>query len=263
MAININIVKKYSAYLIMSVLPISVFMLLLVPQGLTNALLITGVTVIVCIFVANWLLYNSFRGMLEGQGLLTIMLDSKGVIGLTVLGISNGRIVGKIENKQVSAIYESNLIHTLPAPQIEKNGYTIQKENDKEYLVVSMEHLRQFKYGFEQYPVLIYNTISGQLITKDFLGDREKKLMEHLVFNANETAKSLTRSMLNFSRAVVEAEGEKDGINWGKWIMIVIIVGVVAFMGYMLYQAFVTGGGGDAVISGINSAGSVITDVNK
>lgn len=246
--INIHVLKKYSAFVITGVLPTSIFMMFLIPYGLNTAMIGAGLSVILCIFISDWLLSHPFRKMMEGKGLLTIMMSSKGVLALKILGLSNDKIVGIINGKSVDVKYENNLIHTLPVPT-QGETYKLIKDDKtgKEYMLISQDNFRQYRFGFEQYPVLIYNEITGQLLTKEFLGDSEKQLMSHLIFNANDTAKQLNKSVLAFSRTVVDKEREGQGFDWRILMFWFIGIVIVMFIGYMLYKTFMSGDGGSVI----------------
>ena len=236
--INPFVVRKYLAYLLLGTMPLIGFVVGLLYYGLTNALLICAVTLLLCTVLANKLIVNPFTAMLEGKGILTVTIDSTGVLDFHVLGVGSGRVFGNLFGTDINVPYDPNLIHTVYAPKVNDDGYYITSEADKvtyktdtEYLVLDMTKFRKFRFGFQQYPLLVYNKVTKTLITKDFLGDMEKKIVSHLLFVANERGKDLGRSMLGFSRAVVDAEVQKGSRDWGKlllWLMVGLgVVGII------------------------------------
>lgn len=275
--LNPYVVRKYIAYILLTTIPMCAIVFGIVTYGFNNGMLIGVVSVLLASVIGNRLLNTPFRPMLEGKGLLTVCLDSTGVMDFQILGIQNGRIKGWLFGKDINIPYDQNLIHTLYTPKTHTDGAYVdngdevkavgvvdaegkvtpfKKDADSEFLVIDMRKFRKFRFGFNQYPVLVYNKVTKTLLTKEFIGGAEKSLASHLVFVANERAKDLANSMSGFSRAVVDAEAQKGGSDWSKWIMYVIIGLGVAFVIYMLIKG--GGGIGGAITGALGNVGGVI-----
>jgi hypothetical protein len=260
--LNPYVVKKYLAYLVLGTLPMCAIVFGIAQYGLYNGVMIGAGTLVVSTMLANVLLDNPFKQMLEGKGLLTLSWSSTGIIDAHVLGVGGGSIIGSIMGKQIKEPYDQDLIHTLYQPQVHTDGYKTfpTKDGNGELLVLDMSKFRQFKYGFSQYPVLIFNPVTKTLVPKDFIGNGERNIASHLVYVASERAKEMNSTLFAFSRVVVDKEHNSGGMDMAKWIKYILIGIVVLAIGFFAWK-FMAGGGGGIVSGAVNSATSTVSTV--
>lgn len=258
---NPYVVRRHFANLLVGTLPLCAFVYGIYTFGLNNALFMCASVLLVCMIASNKLTNHEFRDMLEGKGIITVKLESTGVFDFRVLQVANGRIFGDLWGKKVNEPYNPELLYTLYAPENHKDGYAVVKAKDgKDLLWMDLSVFRSYKFGFKQYPMLVYNSVTKTLLTKGDLGDIEKIIASHNVFVANERAKDLNKSLLDFSRAVVDKEFSLKNVELGKWLIYLLIGGIIAFFVWQLFK----GGGGaisDAVSNVASIGGSVVNPV--
>lgn len=257
--INPYIIRKYLAYLLLGTMPMCAIVFGISQYGLYKGIIIASGTMLVCAFLTNVLIDNPFRRMLEGKGLLVIGLDSTGVLDFHVLGVSNGRLTGNIIGKKIYEPYDQNLIHTLYQPKVHLDGYVMHEKEEEELMIVDMRKFRQFKFGFNQYPVLLFNKVTRKLMTKEFIGGNERMMASHLVYVASERAKDLNATMLNFSRTVVDKEHNTGGIDMGKLLKYFLIGIIVLGIGFFAWK-FLGGGGAATIGNAVSSAQSTVSN---
>lgn len=255
---NPYVIRRHFANLLVGTLPLCAFVYGVYTFGLNNAIFIGASVLLVCMIASAKMTNHEFRDMLEGKGIITVKLESTGVFDFRVLQVANGRIFGNLWGKNINEPYNPELLYTLYAPEIHDNGYSVVKYKDavknveKDLLVIDIEKFRRYKFGFKQYPMLVYNSVTKTLLTKGDLGDIEKMIASHNVFVANERAKDLNRSLLDFSRAVVDKEFSLKGVEFGKWLIYLLIGGIIAFFVWQLLQ-----GGGGAISNAIGNVADV------
>jgi len=222
--INPFIIKKYAALIIVGMFS-SIFLLVGtiyygVPIGIVCmfAGLLTGV------IVANLLLKNPFTTMLEGKGILAINLSSTGIMQTFIVKVNPPYIQGKLNGKLVNDVFNRSTVMQLeppkpankPAQFLENGGIKIELDKDE---------LNSARFGFFQYPCLIWNNQLHSVLTKDFLSDKEKgAFAEHGILYLNRKTEELTSHIRDFGRYIVETLKPKDNFFANKWVWLIIVV---------------------------------------
>lgn len=238
-------------------------------------------------FVAVLFLKNPFTDMLEGKGILAIDLNSTGILNVFVVGVDPPYIKGKLRKKLVHDNFDREAVYNLKVPrknigpfarnvQVTFNdklpvpptpGQEMWKDEDGTiHFSLSEDKFNRAKFAMMQYPVLLYNSLLGSIITKDFIADQEKTAFaEHHIMFLTQMMQNLTSSVRDFGRYIVETLKPKNNAFGGKlwiWIIIgVVIVIIIMLFGPSLLSAF-KGAGGAISTAGATTkaaAGGVIT----
>jgi hypothetical protein len=225
--INPFVVKKWAALLMVGLITTVLFFMGLTFYNFLFSFVFMGAGLIVSALVANKLLDNPFRQMLEGQGVLALNIDSTGVIRPFIMAVRSPYVEGKLKNKLVSDVFDRATVLNLAAPQT--SGIVQQGKNkegkDRLVLVLDEEEYNKGRFALFHFPVIIYNEQIQSIVTKDFLADREKSAFaEHTVLYLNRKMEELTSAIRDFGRHVVENLKPKGfPISSGMIIIIVII----------------------------------------
>lgn len=179
-------------------------------------------------------LKNPFSQMLEGHGLLTINLDSTGVLQVFIMGVRQPYIGGKLGKKVVEDVFDRESILHLAKPK-----KALQKAEGLPggglRIELSEDELNKGRFALYHYPVIIYNQQTGTVITKDWLGEKEKTAFaEHSILYMNRRVEELSAHVRDFGRAVVELI--KPGKNiLNRWWLWAIIFGIFIFVMLLLF----------------------------
>ncbi len=118
-------------------------------------------------------------------------------------------------------------------------------------LKIPKHQLADSKFGMEAYPVFLWNDQTKTLIGKEFLSTQEKTAFaEHIMLHFIKVAEELNTNFLNFGRYVVSHLSPAQGFFSSgigqiiKWVLIIVAVGGI---GYVFFQQFMAGGGGQIV----------------
>lgn len=187
-----------------------------------------GVGSLLAIVLANFLLNNPFRAMLEGKGLLTLNIDSTGILRPFISSLSQPYIKGRLGGDDVNDVYDRSTVIQMAAPVVGGkaiyDGKTVKIE-------ISEDDFNRSRFGLYQYPTMIYNAQIKSLLTKDVLSDTEKdSFAEHGILYLNRKLEELTSIVRDFGRYVVELTKPKDKWYNNKFFWIVLIVGAIILL---------------------------------
>lgn len=261
MAINTFVVKKWAALILAGVIPTMCFFIGLNFYSFLMAIILFLVGLVVGVIVSSVLLKNPFSAMVEGKGLLTLNIDSTGVIRPFIVGLNQPYVKGRLLNDSVNDVYDREAVLSLAPPT--KAGKAITSQNRKVKtkkggldLSLSEEDFNKSRFGLYHYPVLIYNAQLKSMLTKDFLSGQEKQAFaEHGVLYLNRKMEELTSIIRDFGRYVVELTKPKASIFQNKWFLIVLVVGLIAMLvlfGKPLINSIMSIGGN--AVGGLGSA---------
>lgn len=201
------------------------------------------------IIVANLLLRTPFTDMLEGKGILVIDLNSTGIIQPTIVGVDPPYIKGKLRKKSILDIFDRKAVYNLKVP-VKNDGKNAKNlsynpETGDTTFRLSENLYNKARFALNQYPVLLYNSQLGSILTKDFLSNQEKTAFaEHHVMFLNEQMKSLTMHVRDFGRYIVEFMRPKGALAGGKvWLIVIIIIVVIILVILFLPKIIETFGG--------------------
>lgn len=231
--INPFVVKKYGALLLCGLLTSISFFVGLTFYNFIFALIFMTAGLFISTLISNKLLDNPFRAMLEGKGILSINIDSTGIIRPFIMRVRAPYVEGKLTDKLASDIFDRATVYNLAAPQ--KAGAIQQgKGADNKVriaIVLEEEEYNKGRFAFFHYPCIIFNEQINSIITKDFLSDQEKTVFaEHGVLYLNRKMEELTSAIRDFGRHVVETLKPKGlGIS-PTWIWIILVVGLIILL---------------------------------
>lgn len=268
MALNTFVVKKWGALILSGFLPSIFFFIGLTFYSFLIALILLMVGVLLSVFVASKLLSNPFTLMVEGKGLLTMNIDSTGVIRPFIVGLNQPYVIGKLQREMVNDVYDREAVLSMAAPIKAGQAVTSDKlnnesEEDKKdpglYLRLTNDDFNKSRFGMYHYPVLIYNNQVKSMLTKEFLSGQEKQAFaEHGVLYLNRKMEELTGHIRDFGRHIVELTKPKESIFKNK-VFLVILIGFVVLMMLLfgkplLNSIMATGGAAVSAVGGSKAA---------
>jgi hypothetical protein len=229
------LIRKYAAFFIIGFLSVLGFYLGLKFFGFNIGLLGFGIGAILSLLLANALTYSPFTTMLEGNGILMLDLNSTGIIRPFIMAVRPPFVYGRIDGKLHEDIFDREMVFNFAVPQ---SAGIVQQGEGKDgqirtAMVLNEEEYNRGRYGFLQYPCILYNSQLNTVITKDWLSNEEKtSFAEHQVLYLNKKVEHLTDAMLNFGRYIVDQLKPKTSFlgSWLVWVIIAIVVVVLIVM---------------------------------
>lgn len=264
--VNVFIIRKWAALLMVGLLTTIAFYIgIQVYKNLWAGLGFMAGGLLISVLIAQALLANPFSAMLEGAGVLTWNIDSTGIIQPFIMRVEAPYIVGKLDHKLNSDVFDRSTVYQLKAPV--KAGFVQQgtgKDGVKRLaIVVDEDEYNSARFQLYQYPTILYNNQINSVITKDFLSGVEKTLFaEHTILYLNRKMEELTSAIRDFGRYVVESL--KPSAISGKTIAIaILIIGLVILGAIFLPQIIATiqGQGGAAVKQAVTNTGNAIQTI--
>lgn len=177
------------------------------------------------LIIGSLMLKNPFTAMLEGQGILGINLDSTGILHPFIIAVKQPYLYGKVGGKKFRDVFDRESVFQISEPEATKTPAEI-KDDGTIVLTLDKTSYNKARFGFINYPVIIYNQQIDSVLTKDFLAGLERDAFaEHTILYLNRSMEELTASVRDFARYVVESLKPKTDI-WSKWWIWVIIAGL-------------------------------------
>lgn len=224
--------KKYIALIILAMLTPLGWVLAGYKWGILGSIGGLFLGLAIGLFTATLMLKNPFSDMLEGKGILALNLDSTGIITPFIMKVKSPYVSGKLKGSHVTDVFDRDAVMQLSTPINSPNPAVI-KDDKTITIVLNEEAYNKARFALYTYPTIIYNEQIKSVLTKDFLGDKEKdSFAEHGVLYLNRKMEELTSSIRDFGRYVVETLKPKTSLFASKWvwIIIIIIVGVLIAM---------------------------------
>ena len=250
MAMNVMVIKKWSAFLLAAFIPVVCWNVGMFYYGVVGGAGFFIVSLIGVLFICPMLIANPFTDVVEGKGILILNLDSTGIIKPFIAQVASPFIKAKIGGANVvdsfdrstvfSMAHPSKLLHKInifrrgqkvkvgagtPAEEI------VEVPSDCLNINIDYETLNSSRFGLYHFPVLIYNQQIGSFITKEFLAGQElDAFAKHGVLYLNRKIEELTSAVRGFGRHVVESLKPSVSIFKSKWVQIVIAVAVLIML---------------------------------
>lgn len=257
--INVFKIKEWAAFIIVGMVPTVVFAGVLLYYGFLFALIFYFVFLLLMVWVGKRLISNPFSDMLKGKGLLTLNLDSTGVISAFISHIGKGVMGGWFNGSRTSDAFDRDNVVNMNAPKSVKGSFERNDEEACYELRITDRELYDARFAFNQYPVLIYNEATASYITKNQFSNLEKNLIAHnkLVFLSRKV-ETLSDAMLNFGRYIVDNLKPKNrGGGMPNWVMILVIIAAIVLLGVLIWK----GVAGGALSGALDSAKSAVGNV--
>lgn len=247
--LNPYVIKKYSAFLLNSFVPLITFIITQMYFNFTISVVMFLFMSLMMLLIGNRLIDNPFRSMIEGKGLLVLNIDSTGIIRPFIASLNQPYVKGKVSGNWINDIYNRKAVFNLSTP-----GVASASLDDKKKVLsftLNEEQFNNSRFGMFTYPVLIYNNQIKSLITKDFLSQQEMTVFsEHLILYLNRKTEELNGYLREFGRYIVESL-KPGGNNWSSWLPYIIIGGAVI----LLLVLF-----GPQIVGALQGTGGVISD---
>lgn len=260
--VNAFVIKKYAGLAMAALVPMISYSITLLYFPFSIAISVSMFMALMMSIVANKLLDNPFRGMIEGKGLLVFNIDSTGIVRPFLASLDQPYIKGKLFGKKVTDVYDQQAVYRLSTPGVAKAELN---ENDKELkFILDEESFNKSRFGMFHYPVLIYNNQIKSLITKDFLGDQELKIFsDHQILNLNRKTEELGSYLRDFGRYIVESLKPASNLLSSIWPYILlggVVIVLLVLFGPQIMAAIQGGAAPVAQAAGAatDSVGSIV-----
>lgn len=247
--INPFVIKKWASMLLMAFVPTLSYILTQIYFGFSVATAVFLFMTVCFMVIANKMLANPFRQLVEGKGLLVFNMDSSGIIRPFIANLQQPYIKGNLFGKKISDIFNRKAVFNLTTPG--QAEYKIDTKKKIIELSIGEEEFNTSRFGMYHYPVLIYNNQIKSLVTKDFLSNRELEVFsDHGVLYLKNKIDELSGHMRDFGRYIVESLKPGSGA-FMQWLPY-IILGVAILIIFMLF--------GPQIMASIQGAGAPIVD---
>lgn len=248
MALNVFVIKKWSALLLAGFLPTIAFAIGLLFYSFWIGLIMFLMVALFGVLIGSMVLKNPFTDMLEGKGLMVLNIDSTGIIKPFIVGLDQPYVRGRLGSNKVDDVYNRETVLSLAQPVKQGVAYPVKaKEGGGMILRIPQKEFNASRFGIFHYPCLIYNAQVKSLVTKDFLSGREKEAFaEHGVLYLNRKLEELTSSVRNFGRHIVDLTRPKTELLKNRWVQVIImimIIVLIALFAKPLIQQISSGGG--------------------
>ena len=197
--VNIFKIKRLVSYIIQPIITLTTFIIfILFGWGLLWSIIFSVIMSIVTAFAMHKWTKHPIISALEGDGIVVLNIDSKGVIKFML-----GKIFPELDTVKI----------VLP--------------NRKE-LIFKRDELTYLLFGSDiGLPVLLYNENLSIPLTKEDLANKEKMYIEHIALEILHKSSELSKHMRDFARYVIEQMRPKRfSLDW-KIILIIIIIFIV------------------------------------
>lgn len=267
MLINPFVLRKYAALIFGPLITILLFYIAVIYYGLVIGIIFYLIGIILSVITGSLFLKTPFSAMLEGKGLICFNYDSTGILRPFIVNLQAPYIKGKFNKREVKDVFDRATVINLAAPI--KNSTSAEmiteppKEGEKDMrggikIELDEKEYNAARFGLFHYPVLIWNDQIKSIITKDWLGNKEKEVFaEHGVLYLNRTMENLTSYVRDFGRYIVEVLKPKESMFKNKWVIIIIGVFLVV-LGLMFAPAIINAVKGSAatITSAAQTAGA-------
>jgi len=246
MRINLWWARRWVAFILIGVIPLTMFILLLFAGfDLLLATVIALLFIPAVGFIARrTLLSHPFIDYLEGKGLIVKTLDSTGLIKTFLVDLHPPFLRGRIGNVEVEDVFDRQAMfyETPPIPTEAEVQREVMEENGetkvKEYLVVKIPrdeaHILQFKEHV--YPVFFWNENLKTFLTKESIAKLETDtLLDHALLYLVRKIEELDKHLRDFARHVVDLT-RPQGFNLFEMIrrhpiatiLVIILIAIAA-----------------------------------
>jgi len=228
---NIFTIKKYLALILLGFMPTVAFMIGEIFYGsVWISMAVFFGTFLVFLPLSVLLLKNPFNGLVEGQGLLVVNLDSTGNMTPVLCSLQQPYVKGKMLNQEFEDVYDQNTVFRWCYP--EKGAYV--EMDGIIYVKMDTKQFNKHRFGMFNFPTLVYNAQIKSCIDKDFLSEIEKSAMaEHTTLYLNRKMEELTSVLRDFSRGVIDLLKPKGAMGSAIWIILGVLA--VGAIGYVIY----------------------------
>lgn len=233
---------------------ISVFILVLLLFLNTDAITAIGISffaLLIFAFIGTILLAHPLISYLEGNGYNVWDLNSTGVIRNFVVAPKLPMIQGRHNGENIERIFDRETIWYLGNPE------TALSKKVPEGLLLFLPNSMMPSANFmaNGHPTLIWNSNMNSFMTKELLSSFEtNSFIRHIVLDLLKKQEDIRFNLRDFVRYVVNSLRPKIGfLESNPWIIWVVVVALIALLGYFMWPSLSTLFGG-----AVSNAGNVI-----
>jgi hypothetical protein len=265
---NFYTAKKFVLMFLSGVIPTIGFIAMIFSGvGLVLSMMFVFVFALIMVLLSSRMLKHPLTALIEGRGMLTLTLDSTGIIESFLVSAETQPFVkGMFKGRQVETMFDRDITQYLVPPQkgrlveatmLNKEGKPVGKR--KVLLMPTQAEKSDYLFSFGSFPTFIYNKVLGTFLQKSLLSNFEQHtFVHHAVMYLLKKTEELSASVRDFARYIVEQIKPHKSFWEGKrWIIYVIIgVAVIVFIALFLPSILDTIGG--AKLPGIGGGGGAI-----
>jgi hypothetical protein len=258
------IIRKYSTLLLVPLINSIIFFIGLKYYGFFIGLGCLGFGLLITTLMGVLLLKNPFTDMLEGKGILTLDINSTGIIGSYISAVKSPYIITKIGKDYKKDVFDRKNVFQLSQPT--KAGIAEMTKEGGLNINLNQDEYNKAKFVFNQYPVIIWNSQLQSTVTKDFLSEKEQtSFAKHAVLYLNRKVEELTSAVRDFGRYAVELTKPQKGGLMGNKIAIIIIIIVIIILAALFAPAIIKSisSFGGSASEAVKTAGGVATGAAK
>lgn len=221
-------IKKWVAFLLSGTLPMcAALFMLFATKDVWMSIFVGFFFALVMIFVSTFLIYkHPIMGVIEGEGILGLTLDSTGIITPFLLKVATPYVTTTMDGEPLRTTFDRQVVNYLMNP---KKG-TIEYGNDgKLHLTLDENEYKNDIMNLGGIPTIIYNKHMGAFMSKEMLSEKETDaFVQHLVLHLNRRTDELSTNIRDFARYIVEQTRPKKGF-WENPVLIggILIVAVI------------------------------------
>jgi len=258
MKMNFYKVRKWGGIFINGFFPVFFFFVGILYLDLMVAIVLMFLGVLAGAMVSNRLTKHAFNEMMEGAGLLTLTLDSSGLIIPFITSYNKPPYIhGHLMGKETDGIYNRDLVYYLSDPKHAKH-FSIEDEEGNLHTFLELpneEEKTDHVFSFGAFPTFIFNKNIDSYLSKDSLSTFEKDVFtkQHALYILKKT-EDLTHSVRDFARYIVEQTKPRGlGLFGNPWIKWIIIGGLVILLMILLGPTLM-----DVFTGTVSSSGGIL-----
>lgn len=222
--INMFKIKKYVAIILACAITSSFYGYGNI-YGMFGGLIGMLIGMFLSLILANVLLVTPNRMVEEGDGLRVLDINSTGFIQPYIVKVIPPILVGQFGNKKIIGHYDRKITYNFKTPL---NGVMQKDENGDIHILLKSEDFTNNRFSFNGAPTLIFNSMTGAFLNKDFFAEQEKKLLSihSILLYMNENVSNLVAALKDFSRYAINSLGKRDlgAIFKNKFVIILIVI---------------------------------------
>lgn len=214
----------------------SIGMLIILPMyGMLIASLSAFLLMVLGYVIGKLILRNPFNDMLKGEGILTIPLDSKGLITPFLCKFRKGYLEGTFKGEAVKSPFDRKMVFNITAPD---KTEVVKDSEGNYYIKVSNDDFNSSRMALYHFPTLLYNSQMGSFITKDWLSEKETETFSrHHIIHANKIAERLTEQITNFGRYIADhALNRVNNILSNPTVRTLITIFIIGLVAFLLFK---------------------------
>lgn len=270
--------KKHAVFIMLGFIPLLLFLMVFFPtlkfytiQGirfmyidpfyLVISIVAAAVSVLIIMLMGNRWLHHAFTSMLEGKGLITLILDSTGLIGSFNVKINAPKMIANLGKNlpEIDDIYDTDMMHRLIIPKDapmgegayyekdDKGNIKLTGETAKILVLPNEDEKYDSLFSFENRPVFIYNKVMRKFLSRDALAKYEKDIeIKHNALNILNKVQDTDKSFRDFGRYAGEISKPKKpglfGSGLMRWLIIGAIIALIIFVVILFVPGFLNAG---------------------